>query len=145
MRACGCACACVRARTCAHARTGIVRALLEAGANVDCTTNGLNMHSALYITCFNGHLSVARTLLHAQASVRIADRDGHTPIHTAAESGHAAVVSALIEAGAAADVVNSAGHSPVFLASEKGLLAVVAVLIEARAALNGQTKDSNPL
>ena len=61
----------------------IVRALLEAGANVD-ACGGVNRSTALHEAARHGNVQAARALLDAGASVKARDKKGLTPLDRAA-------------------------------------------------------------
>ena len=89
-----------------EAHLEIVRALLDAGAEVNALGEGANNGRCTPITmaAWGGHAPMIELLISRGADPNGAAEQaarGHRPIDTAARHGHAAAVEALIEAGAA--------------------------------------------
>jgi len=59
-----------------------------------------------------GQLGLVRELLEKGADVKVANRDGNTPLHLAAFMCHQEVVDLLIEHGAQLDRKNNRGETP---------------------------------
>jgi ankyrin repeat protein len=80
----------------------VVRALVEAGANVDHSST-TNRVTPLFFSAQSGHVKVVRALMEAGANVDQAASTGDgaaTLLYISAQNGHAQVVRALLEAGA---------------------------------------------
>ena len=75
--------------------SGIVKALLAAGADVNAATD--YGRTALITACEDGHLEAARALVAAGANVNAADQGGRTPLNCA-RSHHNATANPAIEA-----------------------------------------------
>ena len=84
--------------------TGIVKAQLAAGADVNAANKG--GETALILACALGHLEAARALVAAGANVNAVDEDGSTPLNLArGRSGrpaNPAIEALLLAAGATA-------------------------------------------
>jgi len=84
--------------------SGIVKALLAAGANVNAASN--RGETALICACFNGKLEAARALVASGANVNTVVRGGLTPLSCACGRGGAvanpAIKALLLAAGATA-------------------------------------------
>ena len=79
-------------------RVGIVKALLDAGADV--TGRGLSGVTALHKAATSGRLDVVVLLLKSGVDITVVDDSGNTPMLAAAEAGHVEVVCFLAERGA---------------------------------------------
>jgi hypothetical protein len=88
----------------------VVRALLEAGADVNKTLD--KGATPLYIAAQNGLEAVVRALMEAGADVNKAMDNGGTPLNVAAQNGHAAIVRALIDLGADFNNATDNGGTP---------------------------------
>jgi ankyrin repeat protein len=100
----------------------VVRALLEAGANVDqaSTRDGA---TPLCASAQNGHVEVVRALLEAGANVdQASTKHGATPLYVAAQNGHVRVMRALAEAGANIDLAQPNGYTPLYTSACTHLL-----------------------
>jgi len=86
-----------------------VRALLDAGANVNARNN--YGETALMRTALNGHAEVAALLIDAGADVDAKDDYGGTALMWAAWRGNAEEVKLLIDAGADVDAKNDDGRT----------------------------------
>ena len=116
-----------------------VRALLEAGANVNAAGRGGS--TPLYWAARNGHKAVVKALLLAGADVNAATKRGKTPLHRAASKGHETVVMVLLLAGADVNAANYDRETPLHWAAWKGYEAVVKALLEAGADVNAVNSD----
>jgi hypothetical protein len=83
----------------------VVRALINAGADVNIMTNESDGTTPLFAAAFMGSETIVRVLIQAGADVNMARDNGTTPLYIAAQNGHEVVVRALINAGA--DVNNT--------------------------------------
>ena len=100
--------------------SGVTRALLEAGADVNARSANdfavLPLHSAVA----GNHADVAALLIDAGADVNARQRHGWTPLHGAAQNGAADTVERLLAAGADRTATNDEGVSAADLASGAG-------------------------
>jgi hypothetical protein len=86
-----------------HGHTGIVKALLAAGANANAADS--SGETALIFACLFGHLEATRALVASGANVNAVDQHGRTPLNCArGRTGQAnpAIEALLLAAGATA-------------------------------------------
>ncbi|XP_035660894.1 uncharacterized protein LOC118405498 [Branchiostoma floridae] len=81
-----------------NGHTGIVQALLTAGARVD--PRAYMRYTPLRNAASNGQTRTVQALLTAGADINARDHRNRTPLHKAAENGHPECVRALLKAGA---------------------------------------------
>jgi ankyrin repeat protein len=113
----------------------IVRALIEAGADVQARDNVGS--AVLLYAARGGSVDVVKMLLEHGASV--AEKDGSrygTPLGAAAARGRGEIVRLLLRAGANPNLANQPGQTPLHLAAEAGYVEIVQLLIEAKAKLD---------
>ncbi|KAF2820540.1 ankyrin [Ophiobolus disseminans] len=103
----------------ANGYTGIVRTLLDSGANLDATTK--DGETALHLAIKKNRLDIIDMLLESGPGLEAHTTDTHeTVLHYAAsKSGSLAIIVALLKLGAKYDALNSRGQSP----AEAALLA----------------------
>lgn len=117
-------------------RAEIVRALLEAGADIS-LLNGLMRATAGHEAGYMGHADVARLLVQHRDGGRALDIDaqgaynGYTALHDAVWHGHLAVAVVLVEAGARLDLETHAGMTARQLAISLGYDDIARLLSEA--------------
>jgi ankyrin repeat protein len=104
----------------ANGYIGMVKILLDAGANVDATTRDTG-ETALHIAIKNNRTEIIDLLLEAGPELEVHTTDtNETPLHYAASrSGSLATIVSLLKSGAKYDTQNSKGQSP----AEAALLA----------------------
>ena len=117
----------------------VVRALLEAGADVNKTLD--KGATPLYIAAQNSHEAVVRALIELGADVNKAKDNGVTPLFIAAQNGHEAVVRALIELGADVNKAMDNGGTPLNVAAQNGHAAIVRALIDLGADFKNATDN----
>ena len=129
----------------------IVKALIEAGADVNKQSNAekyenavtsdylrhrrwnradLDKITALYIASEYGHKDVAEVLLAANANPDLATTDGETPLYIASYYRHQPVVEALLKAGADVNKAKKDGRTAIFYAVEDGNIEMVEALLQ---------------
>ena len=96
-------------------RFAVVRVLIEAGADINRTTD--EGATPLYVAAQSGQEVVMRALIKAGADVNKATDDGGTPLFIAARNGHDAIVRALIEAGADVNKAMLTCYTPLHIAT----------------------------
>ena len=111
----------------AEGHAGVVRLLLEAGANIEWQSDDEDMTALSYAVC-EGHPQVVRILLDSAA-----DPNHATPLHIALESERSECVRLLLESRASTDTKNNLGHGPLHLAVEEGGAEDVRLLLSFRA------------
>jgi ankyrin repeat domain-containing protein 17 len=148
----------------------IVRALLEAGANVHAQTKTRPLtvmldrgpsrtvktsmqdaaqiqaggSTALLFAATSGDVTAAALLLAAGANVDDAAADGNSALTLAAFSGHGSVARALIEAGANVNAAG-AGYAPLHAAVLRGDRATVEALVAKGADVNARITRGSPV
>ena len=121
----------------------VVRALIEAGANVNMVSLG---ETPLYIAAQNGRDVMVWLLIEAGADVNKAINNGQTPLFMAARNGCETVVQALIEAGADINQASDIGKTLLYFAAQNGHEVVVRALIGEGADVNlARDDDETPL
>jgi len=97
------------ARAAQRGRLEIVKALVEAGANVDTTTP---QGPPLFLATINRHADVAEFLLANDANPNGKDRTGRTALIVAAENAQQPLVELLVAKGADVNAADKQGHTP---------------------------------
>lgn len=112
----------------------LVRALIEAGADVSATTR-IGAYTPLHLAAAAGHAEVVRTLLEAGADADASTDTGDAvSLHFAAAAGDVASIRALVEAGADVDARESRwGQTPLVFAVYRDRLEAVQALLDAGA------------
>jgi ankyrin repeat protein len=132
-------------RACANGHLGSVKALCEAGADV----NQAAMHDGstpLFMACRMGHCSVVEALLAWGADVNRANTvDSCTPVLIASRFGYSAIVRALLAAGGDVSKTLTSGPnkgaSPVWAAAFSGRSECLQQLLAAGCDINACTDD----
>ena len=121
----------------------VVRALIEAGANVHARTADSG-ETPLHLAVTNrANLEEVRALLDGGAEVNVRRaKDGGTPLHEAADFQRPEVVRELIEAGASVSARDSEGRTPLHLAAGENAGAVVRIFVGAGASLKAVDKEN---
>ena len=115
----------------------IVRALLDAGANVKHATN--DGWTALYLASSSDNVAIVEMLLAAGASINKATDVGRTALMAASASGRTAIVVALLAVpGIAVNQANNEGRTALMYTSalSHGRTAIVELLLAAGADIN---------
>lgn len=84
----------------------------------DCAVDITNQigDTALHVAAKEGHVSIAETLLKANAAIDKKNKLSHTPLFIAAQKGHAGVVSTLLRYRADLTLTNDKGMTPLQVA-----------------------------
>ncbi len=123
---------------------GALRALLDAGADVDVQT--ADGSTALLWASYRDDFESVELLIRAGADVNIANDLGATPIWAASRNGSAAVADELLAAGADPDAPLLLGETPLITASRSGNPEVVRMLLEKGADVNAHgARGQTPL
>eukprot|EP00947_MAST-08B_sp_MAST-8B-sp1_P000570 g570.t1 len=109
--------------------TLLVRALLEAGADVD--TAAAMGFAPLHVASRMGHAEVVSELIERGAAVDINAEGGITPLHMAGQGGSLEIVELLLEAGADPQATTDGGETPVSFAAEAGHIDLIHRIMEA--------------
>ena len=118
------------------ANESVVRALIQAGADVNAQNNkGI---TPLYFASEWGNLDTVNGLIKAGADVNLRDDYGLTPLHRSSLKGHVDVMKSLIKAGADVNAENEYGNTPLFDTRESRVLSV---LIEAGADVKARNDE----
>lgn len=99
---------------------GVVRALIEAGADLDAPSGESYRvgNSPLHYAAENPNPAVAAALLEAGADVNARSARGRTPLHEAAAgASDPAVIELLVEAGADVNALDADGYAPLHTAA----------------------------
>ena len=114
-----------------YADWGVVRALIEQGADVDARQG--DGATALHWAAYWDEVEPADLLIRAGADVNAANDLGVTPLWAAAENRNAAMVGRLLDAGADPNAPLLSGETPLMTAARVGAADVARELLEAGA------------
>ena len=124
---------------------GVVRALLEAGADADARTTCFGIHGGsswtpLHLAAeHNREPGVVTVLLEAGADLDAPTKEGRAPLHQAAANANPAVTEVLLEAGADVNAPSRAGETPLHVAArENSNPAVPTLQLQAGADVNAR-------
>ena len=139
----------------------VVRALLNAGANVECDSLGFLSSVTGELADLQGEIQASRNLISAaqsdnvgdvqaaldkRAIVNATDNDGRTALQLAALNGREGVVKALLAAGADVNKTDKDSRTALHYAARHDDASVVQALIAAGADVSAQDKcESTPL
>lgn len=137
-----------------HGHTGIVEALVEAGAPLDLfaaaalgrqsdvetrlsedptalSTMSYDGWTPLHLAAFFGHAALVGHLLAHGAAVNARSTNSmrNTPLHAAVAGGRVEAALALIDAGADVNAADGGGHTPFHIAAEGGYVPIVEALL----------------
>jgi ankyrin repeat protein len=104
----------------------IIKALIDAGADVDAVT--CQGHTALMMAIYYNHIHMVEILLEAGADVDISQKNGMTALMWAARRGYTASVVTFINADADLNKVNQHGKTALALANKKKHYHIVRLL-----------------
>lgn len=138
-----------------YGQEGIVRALFEAGANlqirdiagdtalVEAAANGHQSVAVFLLdhgidigknelrrSAKNGHISVAKLILSRGADPNTEDTRESSPLYWACRHSNEELVSLLLKSGAKVNIIDYYGYTPLFSAAETGNSQIVRLLLE---------------
>uniref|UniRef100_A0A9J7YUE5 non-specific serine/threonine protein kinase n=1 Tax=Cyprinus carpio carpio TaxID=630221 RepID=A0A9J7YUE5_CYPCA len=106
----------------------VARILVELGANVHLTSDGL--HTPLHVAAETGHTSTSRLLVKHGADIHSRTANGSTALHLAAQKGHLPTVKMLLAEGADPESANHGLRTACHLAAESGYCEVLKELLQ---------------
>ncbi|KFA79117.1 hypothetical protein S40288_09964 [Stachybotrys chartarum IBT 40288] len=115
-------------RACFEGNTTIVKAMLEAGANI--TVQSIRGRTPIYSASLNDRIEVVKLLFQNRANIYTPNKYGWTPVNAATSSGHLKVVKILVKKGADIMVADNNGWTPLNAAASNGHLEVVKLLVK---------------
>jgi ankyrin repeat protein len=131
------------ARACSHGDIGIVKLLLNHGADPNLGVDYSGKPTPPIINAADyDHADVVRALLLAHADPNLADSAGNTAIMKAAENGHAEVVRAL-SGHADANLADAEGNTALLISSVEGYDDVAHYLLEGKADPDRPDRDGD--
>lgn len=111
---------------------GVVRFLIEQGANVD-ATSASNKETALMRAAASGDKFSTAVLLYFKANPNLGDKLGETALMKAVRSGNADVIKLFIDAKADLMVEDNTGHTALDYAKNSRKSSIVKLLTDAGA------------
>ena len=113
---------------------GIVRFLLDRGANVYRKRPSKVGRTNLMRACQRGNLDIVRMLLAAEVDVKARDRDQQTAVHYAVENGYVDIVKVLLDHVPTTNIVDATTYEPdmtslLFTACREGHLEIARLLL----------------
>uniref|UniRef100_H2Z4W1 Uncharacterized protein n=1 Tax=Ciona savignyi TaxID=51511 RepID=H2Z4W1_CIOSA len=108
---------------------GIVKALVEHGANVDIGQDS-KIGTPLHLAAKQGHREVTSYLLSKNADIISIDRNLNTPLHIAACYGYEPVAKVLLTHGAPVNARNFCLSTPLHYAAKAGAVVMTQLLLE---------------
>lgn len=118
---------------CQQGQLEIVKALLEAGAQVN-EPSGTEGSTALHKACLRGDIEMVQVLLEYDAKVNQRDAKGNFPLHCALRNPE--VVEILLQKGAFVNVANNDGITPLYEAMNYNSPELIKALVEAGAQID---------
>ena len=109
----------------------ITRGLIEAGADVNATSN--DGRTALMLAASSGLIDIVKILLDNKANVNLATEDGWTALTYAVDHGYLDMVKTLIEAGANVNASSDLDETPLSIAKYSNHSVIVQLLKKAGA------------
>lgn len=112
-----------------HERVGVVRMLLDAGAEVDVTDLRFG-YRPLHFSARKGNVGVSELLVRHGADLDAQTLRGKTALHLAVINGHPAVVTILLKYLARVDICDSHNRTPLQYAEANGQTEIVGLIRE---------------
>ena len=122
---------------------GLCTLYLDAGVPIDCVT--AKGSTPLLISCFKGHLLIARLLLdRGSTAIDEKDGDGDTPFLHACWGGHVEIARLLLDRGSPAiDEKGGVGATPLYLSCFNGHVEIARLLLDRGAAIDEKGGDGD--
>lgn len=116
---------------------GIVKILLEAGANPNLKSGPLDSNALEAAATYDQEVTV-RKLLEAGADVNLKGGKNNNALHAGIVGGHAKIVRVLLDAGADISSTDRRGQTALVSACEQGFFNIVSTLISCGADINAE-------
>ncbi|MDX2227565.1 MAG: ankyrin repeat domain-containing protein [Verrucomicrobiae bacterium] len=128
---------------CDHGREGIVKMLVDRGADVNVRDwfGNTPLHFAVQKRKKGNTVCL---LIDHGADIRAINEAGETPLHKAVHSGRADMVLLLLEKGAPVNGKSFLGHTPLSVAVNRGNSAILEILLKHGAHPDGLNPEHNP-
>ena len=120
----------------------MVRRLLDAGANLQCTARS---DTPLHASAEKDHMLIVEYLLEAGADVNALNPKGNSALYMASNSGNLEVVRKLLAKGAQVDHAAPSTIFPLHAAVARGHVEIVEMLLDAGADLNAKNFAMTPV
>ena len=111
----------------AAGRSGVVRVLLDAGADINARADG--DWTALHWASMRCHADVVRLLVGASANLHVVAEDGSSALFWAVRGKCEECASILLDAGSDPNVPDTCGRTPLALAVKRGQRRMAALLV----------------
>lgn len=112
-------------------QTGIIRKLLELGANANQVDTGT--WTPIFLAAMGGHDDAIDALLEADADANHADLYGRTALFVAANEGHPTTITKLARKVSDINTADKFGQTALFAAARRGNIVAIDALVSARA------------
>ena len=128
---------------CSSGMLGVVRTLVECGADVDVMAGDTYARTPLYLACKGNYPEMVKVLIEGGADVDVEGRCWYGPLFIACCGGFTEIVRLLVDAGASSGVRKDGGvwSNGLGFAAEKGHVGVVQVLLDAGAGAGVDSVD----
>lgn len=94
----------------------ILRALLDAGADVNAGDDGL--YTPLHLAVLNNNPKIVSILIEFGCDVNLRNQDGYTALHVATRGGYQEIAKMLVQNGADVNLEDAQGRSPIQIAQK---------------------------
>jgi ankyrin repeat protein len=128
-----------------YGREGIVKMLLDAGADLHYRAGGGDGRSLLHAAAVSGHASICSELVGRGLRIDVVESSCLAALHFAAANGHEEVCRVLLALGARTDSLDSDNWSALRYAAEKGSVGICQLLTQAGASPSQKGPSSDKL
>jgi ankyrin repeat protein len=136
---------CQLANACRNGNEGLVRLLLENGADARAREAPGSFfmlgRTALHLAALQGNVEIAQLLIQCGASVNDIYTGYRTPLHEAASKGNSAIAMLLLQKGAPVDACDESRYRPLHAACMAGSYDVARVLLQRGANIHSVGND----